>query len=64
MPKVKTHSSAKKRFKRTANGKIKRSRAFKRHHSWAKSAKTLRNLRGEVYVDSTQQKKIDILMPY
>jgi large subunit ribosomal protein L35 len=64
MPKVKTHSATKKRFKRTATGKIKRSRAFKRHHSWAKSAKALRALRSEVYVDSTQEKKISSLMPY
>jgi large subunit ribosomal protein L35 len=64
MPKVKTHSACKKRFKRTAKGKIKRSAAFKRHHSWAKSAKTLQNLRDNLYVHSTQQKKIDILMPY
>jgi large subunit ribosomal protein L35 len=31
MPKMKTNSSAKKRFRLTASGKIKRKRAFKRH---------------------------------
>ncbi|MBX7202718.1 MAG: 50S ribosomal protein L35 [Bacteroidia bacterium] len=31
MPKMKTNSSAKKRFKLTASGKIKRKHAFKRH---------------------------------
>jgi len=31
MPKVKTHSGAKKRFKRTATGKFKFRRVFKRH---------------------------------
>ena len=64
MPKVKTHSSCKKRFKRTATGKIKRSRAFRRHHAWAKSAKQVRDLRQNAYVDTTQVKKIDALMPY
>jgi large subunit ribosomal protein L35 len=64
MPKVKTHSAAKKRFKRTAGGKLKRSRAFRRHHAWAKSSKQVRDLRGEAYIDSTQLKKISRLMPY
>ena len=64
MPKMKTHSSSKKRFKRTGNGKIKRSRAFRRHHAWAKNAKNVRDLRQGAYVHSSQQKKIDILMPY
>ena len=31
MPKLKSHSSSKKRFKLTASGKIKRAKAFKRH---------------------------------
>jgi large subunit ribosomal protein L35 len=31
MPKMKTNSSAKKRFKVTGTGKVKRSKAFKRH---------------------------------
>jgi large subunit ribosomal protein L35 len=64
MPKVKTHSSCKKRFKKTASGKFKRARAFRRHHAWAKSPKQVRDLRGIAYVNETQQKKLDILMPY
>ena len=64
MPKVKTHSSCKKRFKKTASGKIKRARAFRRHHAWAKSAKRVRDLRGVAYVDSTIEKNIASLMPY
>ena len=31
MPKLKTHTGAKKRFKLTKNGKVKRAHAFKRH---------------------------------
>lgn len=64
MPKVKTHSSCKKRFKKTASGKIKRARAFRRHHSWAKDSKTVRGLRGIAYVHESQADKIAQLMPY
>ncbi len=39
MPKMKTNSSAKKRFKVTGTGKIKRSHAFKRHILTKKSNK-------------------------
>lgn len=44
MPKQKTNSSAKKRFKLTASGKIKRKKAFKSHILTKKSRKTKRNL--------------------
>lgn len=63
MPKNKTHSSCKKRFKKTASGKIKRASAFRRHHAWAKSAKQIRNLRKGGYIASNQEKKISSLMP-
>lgn len=63
MPKSKTHSAAKKRFKKTANGLIKRSSAFRRHHGWAKTAKSTRDLRGTAYVHESQQKKIATLLP-
>lgn len=62
--KTKTHSSCKKRFKKTAKGLIKRSSAFRRHHAWAKSSKQIRDLRGVAYVDSSQLKKILSLMPH
>lgn len=64
MPKVKTSSTCKKRFKKTSTGKLKRSKAFRRHHAWAKSHKTVRQLRKGVYVDETHEKKIASLMPY
>ena len=44
MPKMKTNSSAKKRFKFTGSGKIKRKHAFKRHILTKKSTKRKRNL--------------------
>jgi large subunit ribosomal protein L35 len=44
MPKNRTHKGAAKRFKITANGKIKRKRAFKSHILEKKSAKRKRRL--------------------
>ena len=50
MPKVRTNSSAKKRFKVTGTGKITFQKAFKRHILTKKSTKRKRNMRmkGEV----------------
>ena len=44
MPKLKTHTGAKKRFKLTGTGKIKRKHAFKSHILTKKSTKRKRNL--------------------
>jgi large subunit ribosomal protein L35 len=44
MPKVKTKSGAKKRFKLTGTGKIRRKHAYKRHILTKKSTKRKRNL--------------------
>lgn len=46
MPKQKTHSGAKKRFRLTGKGKVKFKRAFTRHILTKKSTKLKRNLRG------------------
>lgn len=50
MPKVKTNSSAKKRFKVTATGKITHQKSFRRHILTKKSTKRKRHMRidGEV----------------
>ncbi len=64
MPKVKTHSASKKRFRKTGTGKIKRARSFRRHHAWAKSAKQVRQLRKGTYVSNADIKAIECLMPY
>lgn len=61
---MKTHSSCKKRFKKTSTGEIKRSKAFKRHHSWAKSPKLIRSLRLAVYLRKANKSNIARLMPY
>lgn len=44
MPKMKSNSGAKKRFKLTGSGRIKRKQAFKRHILTKKSQKTKREL--------------------
>lgn len=44
MPKMKTHSGAKKRFKKTGSGKITHERAGRRHLLESKSSKRTRRL--------------------
>lgn len=51
MPKMKSHSGAKKRFKKTANGKVKRKKANKGHLLTKKSPKRKRQLRKSVVVE-------------
>jgi large subunit ribosomal protein L35 len=50
MPKQKTHKAAKKRFRVTATGKLKRHRAAKKHLNSHKSAKRKRRLREVVTI--------------
>ena len=54
--KMKTKRAAAKRFKVTGTGKLKRSKAYKRHILTKKSAKTKRNLRKATLVDDTNVK--------
>jgi large subunit ribosomal protein L35 len=58
MPKMKSHSGAKKRFKKTANGKIKRRKAGKSHILTKKTTKRKRNLRKPTTVDEADAKRI------
>jgi len=51
MPKMKSHSGAQKRFKKTGNGKVKRKKANKGHLLTKKSPKRKRQLRKSVVVD-------------
>lgn len=64
MPKMRTHSSSKKRFKKSSSGKIKRKKAYKRHHSWAKTTKQVRHLGEAVYFEGADKKHIEKLLPY
>ncbi|MEX0967678.1 MAG: 50S ribosomal protein L35 [Bacteroidia bacterium] len=58
MPKMKTHSGAKKRFKLTASGKIKRKHAFKSHILTKKETKQKRNLTQSTLVHKTDEKRV------
>ncbi|MGH2644602.1 MAG: 50S ribosomal protein L35 [Chitinophagaceae bacterium] len=58
MPKLKTNSSAKKRFKVSGNGTIRRNKAFKSHLLTKKATKRKRNLRSSATVDSTNQRRV------
>ena len=62
MPKMKTKSAAKKRFKVTATGKIKRACSGKNHILTKKDRKRKNNLCQGAYVDATQQKTIQTLI--
>ena len=62
MPKMKTNSSAKKRFTITGSGKIKRKHAFKSHILTKKSKKRKRNLTYFGTVSKADEKNIKILL--
>ena len=63
MPKLKTHTGAKKRFKLTKNGKVKRAKAYKSHILNKKSTKRKRNLRKGTYADKTNVGALKLLRP-
>ena len=60
--KQKTKSAAKKRFKLVGNGKIKRSKGFRRHLLTKKSAKRKRQLRKNGYVSEVDFSRISKLL--
>ena len=64
MPKIKTHSGAKKRFKLSKNGKPIRYHANKSHILTKKSTKRKRNLRKTVCADVTNVATVKKLIPY
>ena len=66
MPKLKPHTGAKKRFKVTKNGKVKRAHAYKSHllNNGRKTTKRKRGLRKAAYVDKTNAGALKHLLPY
>ena len=64
MPKMKTKSGAKKRFRMQGAGGIKRSRAFLRHILTKKPTKRKRALRGTTGVHPTNTKSVKSMLPY
>ena len=64
MPKLKTKRAAAKRFKLTGTGKLKRSKAYKRHILTKKTTKNKRNLRKATTVDASNVKTMKKVLPY
>ncbi|MFI3255235.1 MAG: 50S ribosomal protein L35 [Eubacteriales bacterium] len=66
MPKIKTHSGAKKRFSLTKSGKVKRSKANRRHllNGHGKTTKLKRGLRGSAYADKTNEAAVKRMILY
>ncbi len=62
MPKMKSDSGAKKRFRKTASGKYKRAKAFRSHILSSKSQKRKRHLRKSTLVSKQEQKKIVMMI--
>jgi len=64
MPKLKTHSGAAKRFKKTATGKVKRGHSFLRHILTSKDTKRKRKLRKTVILSAADTAKVKRMIPY
>jgi large subunit ribosomal protein L35 len=64
VPKLKTKSGAKKRFSRTATGKIKMNVAHKRHRLISKPQKMKRKARGTVTLQKGDANLVKWYMPY
>jgi len=64
MPKMKTKSGAKKRFRVRGSGSIKRSQAYKRHILTKRTTKNKRQLRGSTGVHSTNVASVKAMLPY
>jgi large subunit ribosomal protein L35 len=64
MPKMKSKSSAKKRFRVRPGGTVKRGQAFKRHILTKKTTKTKRQLRGSAEVHDTNMVSLRSMLPF
>ncbi|MCH7832388.1 MAG: 50S ribosomal protein L35 [Proteobacteria bacterium] len=64
MPKMKTKSSAKKRFRLTGTGKVRANVAYKRHMLSKKTQKMKRKARGTMILSSADARIVKSYMPY
>ena len=64
MPKLKSHSGAKKRFSRTATGKLSYRKVGRRHIMVHKGPKRLRSRRKSGYVSDTLMEQMNRMLPY
>ncbi len=62
MPKMKSHSGAKKRFRRTGSGKLRARHAFTSHNLGKKNSKRKRRLSGDVEVTQQDRKRVTRLL--
>jgi large subunit ribosomal protein L35 len=62
MPKMKTHSGSKKRFRKTASGKLRARHAFTSHNLGKKNRKRKRRLHGDVEVTKQDRKRVTRLL--
>ena len=62
MPKMKTHSGAKKRFRKTGTGKLRARHSFTSHNLGKKSAKRKRKLGRPVVVTEADRKRVEALL--
>ena len=64
MPKLKSHRGAAKRFKSTASGRFKRSKAYKSHILTKKTRKRKRKLDTPTLVSEADMKRVNAMLPY
>ena len=64
MPKLKTKSGAKKRFKLTATGKVRGQQAGKQHGMIKRTNKFIRNARGTTILDESNARVVRKFLPY
>jgi large subunit ribosomal protein L35 len=64
MPKMKTKRGARKRLKRTGSGKLTRAGGWKQHKLEGKGPRRRRRLRKNKMVDKSDERKLQVLVPY
>ena len=64
MPKMKSKSGAKKRFRVTGSGRVKRGSAFRRHNLTKKTTKRKRQLRSATSVHESNTGSVHAMLPY
>ena len=64
MPKMKTHSGAKKRMHYTGGGRVRRAHAFHQHNFRHKSNRQNRQLRGPALVSDAEVARVKRMLPY
>jgi large subunit ribosomal protein L35 len=64
MPKMKTHRGAAKRFRSTASGRFKRSKAYKSHILTKKTTKRKRKLDTPTLISDADHEKVSRMLPY